>query len=63
MINSGSKLCSKGEKEIEEIFNDMERIKESFAIKKAIGQSKRIDDVIGRYIVLIKKRHFQKSYL
>jgi phosphoglucosamine mutase len=52
--NSGSKLCSKGEKEIEEIFNDMERIKESFAIKKAIGQSKRIDDVIGRYIVLIK---------
>jgi len=52
--NSGSKLCSQGEKEIEEIFNDMERIQESFAIKKAIGQSKRIDDVIGRYIVLIK---------
>jgi len=32
----------------------MDRIEESFAIKKDIGQSKRIDDVIGRYIVLIK---------
>jgi len=52
--NNGSKLCAEGEREIEEIFNDMDRIEESFAIKKDIGQSKRIDDVIGRYIVLIK---------
>ncbi len=51
---TGSKLCKDAEKKIEEIFNDTHRIKESFATKDGIGQSKRIDDVIGRYIVLIK---------
>jgi len=52
--STGSKLSLDDEKEIEAIFEDTERIQESFAIKKAVGQSKRIDDVVGRYIVLIK---------
>jgi phosphoglucosamine mutase len=51
---SGNKLDKSDEKEIESIFADMSRIEECFATKKEIGKSKRIDDVIGRYIVLIK---------
>jgi len=51
---NGDKLEAEAEAEIESIFDDNERIEEAFAIKKSIGQSKRIDDVIGRYIVLIK---------
>jgi phosphoglucosamine mutase len=50
----GDKLNKKAEQKIESIFDDTELIENGFAIKKAIGQSKRIDDVIGRYIVLIK---------
>jgi phosphoglucosamine mutase len=52
--SNGNKLDKADEKEIESIFADMGRIEECFAIKKEIGKSKRIDDVIGRYIVLIK---------
>lgn len=51
---NGNKLEKSDEKEIESIFDDMDRIESEFAIKKKIGKSKRIDDVIGRYIVLIK---------
>ncbi len=51
---NGNKLDKSDEKEIESIFSDMSRIEECFATKKEIGKSKRIDDVIGRYIVLIK---------
>jgi len=51
---SGGKLGREDEEEIESIFDNAERIEDHFATKKAIGQSKRIDDVIGRYIVLIK---------
>jgi phosphoglucosamine mutase len=50
----GNKLDKKDEKEIEEIFDNRDIINDEFATKKDIGQSKRIDDVIGRYIVLIK---------
>lgn len=50
----GNKLAKSDEQEIESIFDNNERIEDEFAIKKSIGQSKRIDDVIGRYIVLIK---------
>jgi len=51
---NGGKLGKEDEEEIERIFDNAEQIEDHFAIKKAIGQSKRIDDVIGRYIVLIK---------
>ncbi len=50
----GDKLNSKCEEEIEKIFNDEEILKDGSAIGKDIGSSKRIDDVIGRYIVSIK---------
>jgi phosphoglucosamine mutase len=51
---NGNKLNRDKEKLIEEIFNDMETIHASQSIEKEIGKSKRIDDVIGRYIVHIK---------
>jgi len=50
----GDKLGKKDEKKIESIFDDNELVESEFATKKSIGQSKRIDDVIGRYIVFIK---------
>ena len=50
----GNKLDKESEQEIESIFDNSERIEDDFATKKSIGKSKRIDDVIGRYIVLIK---------
>jgi len=52
--NHGDKLNSKCEEEIEKIFNDEEALKEGSVIGKFVGSSKRIDDVIGRYIVSIK---------
>jgi len=50
----GNKLNRDKEIEIEEIFKDETRIESAQAIDKAIGKSKRIDDVVGRYIVHIK---------
>ncbi|HHH51125.1 MAG TPA: phosphoglucosamine mutase [Campylobacterales bacterium] len=52
--SSGDKLTKFDEKSIEKIFDNFEKIESNFAIKEKIGRSKRIDDVIGRYIVLIK---------
>ena len=52
--SDGDKLSRVDERAIERIFNNFEKIESNFAIKKSIGRSKRIDDVIGRYIVLIK---------
>ncbi len=52
--SDGDKLSRVDERAIERIFNNFEKIEANFAIKKSIGRSKRIDDVIGRYIVLIK---------
>jgi phosphoglucosamine mutase len=51
---SGNKLNRDKEEEIEAIFKDEALILASQAIDKEIGKSKRIDDVIGRYIVHIK---------
>ncbi len=50
----GNKLNSEIESNIEAIFNDDKKITEAQVIGKKIGKSKRIDDVIGRYIVHIK---------
>jgi len=52
--HSGFKLDEKGEQEIESIYFNDELIKQNQKICLEIGASKRIDDVIGRYIVHIK---------
>ena len=52
--NHGNKLSVESEKEIEKIFNDDDLLQQNQAVEKDIGSSKRIDDVIGRYIVVIK---------
>ena len=52
--SQGDKLSSKIEKEIENIFYNDELLKNSRVCGKNIGKAKRIDDVIGRYIVSIK---------
>jgi len=51
---NGDKFSSKVEKKIEEIFIDEEAILEAQVTAKKIGKAKRIDDVIGRYIVHLK---------
>ncbi len=51
---NGNKLNRDKEEEIEQIFEDDERIAHAQATDKEIGKSKRIDDVVGRYIVHIK---------
>jgi phosphoglucosamine mutase len=50
----GNKLSHEVEAEIEEIFADEERLQEAQVTAKKIGKAKRIDDVIGRYIVALK---------
>jgi len=50
----GNKLKREVEAKIEEIYNNLELIEASQCTDKNIGRSKRIDDVIGRYIVHIK---------
>jgi len=50
----GNKLNSKEEKKIEAIYSDDALIDSSQVVGGDIGKSKRIDDVIGRYIVHIK---------
>jgi phosphoglucosamine mutase len=50
----GDKLSTDVEKEIEHIFYSDEIIKNAQVTGKYIGRAKRIDDVIGRYIVSIK---------
>ena len=57
----GNKVPKDSEKDIEDIFNDIEHIENAFVTKKDIGRSERIDDVIGRYIVHIKNS-FPKKY-
>lgn len=52
--NEGNKLNREVEEKIEAIYDDLEAIEQAQATDKAIGKSKRIDDVIGRYIVHIK---------
>ncbi len=50
----GNKLNEEAEAEIEKIFYNDELIEENQKEEFKIGRSKRIDDVIGRYIVHIK---------
>ena len=50
----GNKLNREEEEKIEEIYADDEMLETAQATGKHIGKSKRIDDVIGRYIVHIK---------
>ena len=50
----GNKLSNVEEEEIEAIFQNEELLEENAQTGKHIGASKRIDDVIGRYIVHIK---------
>lgn len=52
--NRGYKLDSAKEEEIEAIYNNQKKLLSHFKMRKNIGYSKRIDDVIGRYIVHIK---------
>jgi len=51
---NGNKLNHDKEKKIEEIYENDEMITAAQATGREIGKSKRIDDVIGRYIVHIK---------
>ncbi|MEA1914034.1 MAG: phosphoglucosamine mutase [Campylobacterota bacterium] len=51
---SGDKLSADSEKEIEDIFYNTNLLQENQCTGKNIGSAKRIDDVIGRYIVSIK---------
>ena len=50
----GNKLSRDKEEDIEAIYEDDTAIANAQATDKGIGKSKRIDDVIGRYIVHIK---------
>ncbi len=52
--SEGNKLNRDKEEEIEAIYEHEETIEDAQAIGREIGKSKRIDDVIGRYIVHIK---------
>jgi phosphoglucosamine mutase len=59
----GNKLNHEKEEEIEAIYKDDARIEAAQATDKEIGKSKRIDDVIGRYIVHIKNSFPRTSTL
>lgn len=59
----GHKLGEDAEKEIEKIFNDEALIGKYQQTGTKIGSSKRIDDVIGRYIVFIKNSFPKHSNL
>ena len=50
----GDKLSLEVEKEIEDIYANDELINDAQTTAKNIGKAKRIDDVIGRYIVQLK---------
>ena len=50
----GNKLNRDKEESIEEIYYDDARIEAAQVVEKEIGKSKRIDDVVGRYIVHLK---------
>ncbi|NOX15218.1 MAG: phosphoglucosamine mutase [Epsilonproteobacteria bacterium] len=50
----GNKLDELAESEIEKIYHDEKLIEENQKTEFDIGRSKRVDDVIGRYIVHIK---------
>ena len=51
---SGNKLSEEIEAQIEAIVHDTDRLQEGYVTAKKIGSAKRIDDVIGLYIVQLK---------
>lgn len=51
---NGDKLSNSAEKEIEKIYFNDELLQDAQVRGKNIGKAKRIDDVIGRYIVQLK---------
>ncbi|QFR44118.1 phosphoglucosamine mutase [Sulfurimonas sp. CVO] len=51
---NGDKLSNNAEREIEKIYFNNELIQDAQVSGKNIGKAKRIDDVIGRYIVQLK---------
>jgi phosphoglucosamine mutase len=59
----GNKLNRDEEEKIEAIYEDAQMLEEAQATGKSIGKSKRIDDVIGRYIVHIKNSFPKKQTL
>ena len=59
----GNKLNREKEEEIEAIYEDDARIEAAQVTGKEIGRSKRIDDVVGRYIVHIKNSFPKTSTL
>ncbi|WP_295421777.1 phosphoglucosamine mutase [Sulfurovum sp.] len=59
----GDKLNREKEEEIEKIYEDLDRIEAAQVTGKEIGKSKRIDDVVGRYIVHIKNSFPKNSTL
>jgi phosphoglucosamine mutase len=59
----GNKLSEEIEAEIEKIVQDENRLNSSAATNKNIGKAKRIDDVIGRYIVQLKNSFCQEHTL
>lgn len=50
----GNKLSEEVERAIETIVHNKEKLQQGYVIGKNIGAAKRIDDVIGRYIVQLK---------
>ncbi len=60
---NGNKLNREKEEEIEAIYNDDARIEAAQVTDREIGKSKRIDDVVGRYIVHIKNSFPQTATL
>ncbi len=59
----GNKLNREKEEEIEKIYEDLACIEAAQVTGKDIGKSKRIDDVVGRYIVHIKNSFPKNSTL
>ncbi|MBV5279520.1 MAG: phosphoglucosamine mutase [Campylobacteraceae bacterium] len=59
----GNKLGEADEAEIEKIYYDDDLIEKSQTMEFDIGRSKRVDDVIGRYIVQIKNSFPKKLTL
>ena len=59
---SGYKLDEKDEERIEAIYNDVHQLENAQKRGKEIGSSKRIDDVVGRYIVHIKNSFPNESF-
>jgi phosphoglucosamine mutase len=51
---NGDKLSIEAEEEIETIYKNVEALQDAQVTAKKIGKAKRIDDVIGRYIVQLK---------